>query len=104
MCNSPSPSAPRPRWRVLYLRLLVMGAAGVLLAVSSVGPALRTALGCALAAGAAGAALGWVRSNAAALDQAEWCECAGATVTARVVLSRPRRRRRRRRRSATLPV
>ena len=105
MCDSPSPTAVRPRWHALYLRLLVAAAAGVLLAVSSAGPVLRTALGCALAAGAAGAALGWVRSNAAALDQSEWCACAGTTVTTRIIASRPRRRRRRRRRTgATLPV
>ncbi len=105
---------PRPHWRGLYVRLLAGAGAGALLAISLPASAARTTLGCALAIAIVLAALDWNRRNAAALDLAAWCDCAPATVTARVVESRkrveprtpvePRRPQRRRRRGATLPV
>ena len=106
MCTGPGTTIPRPRWRALYVRLLAAAGAGALLATSSLAPALRTALGCGLVALAAVTTLAWIRANAAALDQAAWCDCAAATISARVVMSRPRHRqhRRRRRRGATLTV
>ena len=106
MCDDHSAALPRPRWRGLYMRLLAAAAAGALVAASPLGAAARTTLEGAFAAGAVVAVLGWIRGNAAALDLTAWCDCAPATVTARIVESRPlrRRRRRRRRRSATLVV
>jgi hypothetical protein len=79
----------RPRWGLLYALMAVPLAA--LVAAEIVGPpgAVRTVLGCALAAGVFGAMGVWVRLNCAALELQERCACTGATVTVRVVPSRP---------------
>jgi hypothetical protein len=99
---------PRPHWCGLYVRLLAGAGAAALLTISLPASTARTTLGCALAIAVVLAALDWNRRNAAALDLEAWCDCAPATVTARVVESRrpvePRRPQRRRRRGATLPV
>lgn len=81
---------PRPRWALLYG---VGGlAAGALAVIEVVAPAggVRTGLGCGLTLGAFAAMARWVRRNRAALDLQEWCECAGARVTVRVIPSRQR--------------
>jgi hypothetical protein len=106
MCDTRPPTTPRPRWGALYLRLLGAAAAGLLGATRPLGTTLGAALGVVLTLAAAVMVLGWIRANAAALDQAAWCACASRETTMRVVASttaRPRRRRRRRRR-ATLGV
>lgn len=105
MCDARLPMTPRPRWVGLYLRVLVAAAAGLLVATWPLDAALRTTLAGAVTLAAAGAILRWLRTNAAALDQATWCACAARDTCVRVVVSAPRRRRgRRRRRGATLVV
>ena len=108
------PVTPRPHWLGLYVRLLVGSAAGALLAIALPASAARTVLGGVLAVAIVLAALDWNRRNAAALDLEDWCDCAPATITARIVESHrpveprrplePRRPQRRRRRGATLPA
>jgi hypothetical protein len=103
MCDARLPTTPRPRWIGLYLRLLAAAAGGLVVATWPLGAALRMTLGAVVTLAAAGMALRWLRANAAALDQATWCACAGRQTRVRVVTSAPRRRRRRRqRRGATL--
>ena len=49
----------------------------------------RTAARAMLAAIALMAMKLWIRHEAVALDQVDWCACASAAVTTRVILSRP---------------
>lgn len=89
MCKTPLATVPRPRWRGLYLRMLVAAGAGVLTTLAPLAPAPRTGLACVIVTLAAVAALGWLRANAAALDQAAWCDCAARTLRIRVVAPAP---------------
>jgi hypothetical protein len=50
--------------------------------------AIRTLLRFVCAAGAFGGMAVWVRASRTALDMLNWCACAGATVTMRVIESR----------------
>ena len=50
--------------------------------------AVETGLQCALALGGFAAIVQWTRRNRAALDCLDWCDCAGAKVTVRVIPSR----------------
>jgi hypothetical protein len=78
----------RPRWCALYgAGLLPLAALAVVEAVSPAG-ALRMALRCTCTTGAFALLALWIRSNRAALDLQQWCACAPATVTVRVVESR----------------
>lgn len=104
MCETRRRASTRLRWGTLYLRLLVAGVIGALIATSPLSSAARTALGVAVTLGASVSALAWLRANAGALDQTDWCACASRSMTVRVIASTPRRRRRRRRRRATLAV
>jgi hypothetical protein len=87
MCDTPRAVASRPRWGTLYG--LTVPPLAVLAVVESAGPpsAVRTVLRLALALGAfAGMAI-WVRTNRAAFDLSDWCDCAGQTMTVRVIES-----------------
>jgi hypothetical protein len=46
-----------------------------------------TGLQCGIVVAGFGAMVGWTRRNRAALDRLDWCACAGARVTVRVVPS-----------------
>ena len=94
MCNETrvwprAPGAPRVRWGRLYAILAVMGTA--LASVEVVGSAglSRTALRGGITLVAFAAMAFWVRANRAAFDYADWCECAAAKITVRVISSRP---------------
>ena len=85
---------PRPRWGGLYALAGLMLAA--LAAVETlVGPGAElTALRCGLVLTGFGAMVGWARRNRTALDHVDWCECASARVTVRVIPSHRRERAR----------
>lgn len=53
-----------------------------------------TALQCGLVVAGFGAIVGWTRRNRAALDHLDWCDCASARVTVRVIPSHRRERAR----------
>jgi hypothetical protein len=83
-----SRTTPRPQWGTLYaIAALVLAAlAAVEMAVS---PGLtERGLECGLVLGGFGAMAVWTRRNRAALDGQDWCGCAGAKVTMRVIASR----------------
>jgi hypothetical protein len=79
----------RPRWGWLYaVALAPLGALAVVETAAPPSP-LRTLLRWTLALGAVVGIALWRRANRAALDLQDWCACARATMTARVVPSRP---------------
>ena len=93
--RSGSPRAlARPRWNGLY------ALAGLLLAALAIVEALvargaeQTVLECGLVLAGFGAIVGWTRRNRAALDRLDWCDCASARVTVRVIPSHRRERAR----------
>ena len=77
----------RPRWGGLY------ALAGLMLAALATAQALvpqgaeLTALQCGLVLAGFATMVGWTRRNRAALDRLDWCECASARVTVRVIPS-----------------
>lgn len=79
---------PRPRWTSLYglAALAVASAAGV----EVFGPVgrVRTILTLGVVIGVSIAIACWVRVNGVSLDAEDWCECAGAKTTMRVIPSR----------------
>lgn len=83
MCDARG-SVASPRWGALYAILPVTVAAHVVAGLVLPAPA-RTATSWALGAAAFGAALRWIRRNRVALDLADWCACAPATIRVRVV-------------------
>jgi hypothetical protein len=85
---------PRPRWGGLYaLAGLMLAALAVV--ETLVGPGAElTALQCGLVLTGFGAMVGWTRRNRAALDHLDWCDCASARVTVRVIPSDRRERAR----------
>lgn len=76
---------PRPRWGLLYGIVLVTGAAAIGVQFASLPASLRTALVSGLAFGGLVAMAVWVRSNGAALDLQDWCDCAAEKMTVRVI-------------------
>jgi len=85
---------PRPGWGGLYaLAGLMLSALAVVEMLVAPGTEL-TALRCGLVLAGFGAMVGWTRRNRTALDRMDWCECAGARVTVRVIPSRRRDRAR----------
>jgi hypothetical protein len=91
MCDTPRPAGPaivRPRWALLYGAAFSPLAALAVVEVAAPPNAVRTVLRFVFAIGAfAGMAL-WVRVSRTALDMLDWCACAGATVSMRVIESR----------------
>lgn len=87
MCETPAPSAPRPRWTRLYVLPPLLVAALVLVERSVSATAPRIVLEFALTGGAWWAMAAWVRANRIAIDQADWCACASHAITVRVIQS-----------------
>jgi len=93
MCNvtaraSGTRSTPRPRWGWLYARIaFALVAFGVVERLMSPGP-IETVLECAAVVAGLVAIGSWTRRNRVALDQQDWCDCAAAKVTVRVISSR----------------
>ena len=79
---------PRPKWRGLYAVAGLMLAALATAEILVTPGAELTALQCAIVVAGFGAMVGWTRLNRAALDRMDWCACAGARVTMRVIASR----------------
>jgi len=81
-------STPRPKWGRLWIVVaLTLGALAVL--ETSLAPSFaERLLECGLTLGGFGGIAVWARRNRAALDCQDWCECAGAQVTIRVIPSR----------------
>ena len=97
-------TTPRPRWGRLYaLAGLMLAALAVVEVLVSPSPEL-TALRCGLILGGFGAMVQWTRRNRAALDHLDWCGCASARVTVRVIPSHRRERPRAAGRSMLAPV
>src|SRR5882724_12629245 len=88
MCDTTPPTVTRPRWGALYCATLPPLA--TLAVVEMAGPpnAVRTILRFVLALGTLGGMALWVRANRAAVDLQDWCDCAGRTMTVRVIESR----------------
>ena len=79
----------RPRWGLLYATTaLMLAALAAVEFVASPGTS-QTLLRSGLVLGGFGAMALWARLNRRALDQLGWCECAAATITVRVIASRP---------------
>jgi len=86
--SSGTRSTPRPQWGRLYLRVsFVLAALAVVESMLSPGP-FETVLECGLVLGGIGAIAAWTRRNFVALDQQDWCDCAAAQITVRVIPSR----------------
>lgn len=88
MCEGAAPTARggRPRWAGLYA--IAALAIVALLGVQVVRPtAVRSALEVVTTVATFVAMLGWVRENGSAIDQLDWCDCAAATLTVRVIAS-----------------
>jgi hypothetical protein len=97
MCDvterSESPRAvARPLWGALYTLAGVMLAALALAETLVPQGAELTALQCGLVLTGFGAMVGWTLRNRAALDRLDWCDCASARVTVRVIPSHRRQR------------
>jgi hypothetical protein len=80
-----------PRWGLLYIGTLSqLAALGAAEAVHSP-HLLRVTLRCLLAVGIFATMSVWLRTNRPALDLQDWCDCAGARMTIRVIDSEPAR-------------
>jgi hypothetical protein len=78
---------PRPRWGRLY-GIALAGLAVLTLGNVAIPDVARSPLDGLVAGAVLVAFAWWTRGNRAALDQQAWCECAGETLTVRVVPSR----------------
>src|SRR5207247_5762439 len=99
MCSEPDRSGrartlARPRWGGLYVLAGLMLAALATAELVVTPGAELTALHCGLVLAGLGAMVGWTRRNRAALDHLDWCDCARARVTVRVIPSHRRERAR----------
>jgi hypothetical protein len=91
MCDTPRPpgsAVVRPRWGLLYGAAFSPLAALAVVEVAAPPNVIRTLLRFVLAIGAFLGMAVWVRASRTALDMLNWCACAGATVTVRVIESR----------------
>jgi hypothetical protein len=91
MCETrgtPEATLRQPRWGVLYAATLPQIAALGAVEVVQSPPAVRVALRCLLALGVFVAMALWLRANRPAFDLRNWCDCAGARMTIRVIESR----------------
>jgi hypothetical protein len=89
MCEMSSRPIGRPRWGWLYAAALSpLGALAIVEAATLPNP-LRIVLRSALALTALAGMAVWARANRAAFDLQNWCECAAATITVRVIESHP---------------
>ena len=95
---------PGPRWGGLYaLAGLMLAALAAVETLVAPGAEL-TALQCGLVLAGFGAIIGWTRCNRAALDHLDWCDCASAKMTVRVIPSHRRERGRVAAADTPLPV
>src|SRR5690242_18182203 len=83
-----SAATGRPRWGVLYGVVVPQLAVLALTEIGGPPSGLRLAVRYVVALGTFVAMAVWVHSSRAAFDLQNWCECAGATMTVRVVHSR----------------
>jgi hypothetical protein len=88
MCDMREVAVARPRWGALYGATLSQLTALAAIEVAAPAGALRAILRLALALGAFAGMAAWVRASRAAFDLQSWCECAGRTMTVRVIESR----------------
>lgn len=97
MCDASGAAAAsrRPRWGRLYAIFPIAVAAFATVELETPASVVRTLLDCIAGTGVWVAIAWWVRANRAALDQLDWCACASARVTMRVIPSEPRQRPRR---------
>ena len=78
-----------PRWGLLYAGTLPqLAALGVIEAAHSP-QLLRMTLRCLIALSVFATMSVWLRTNRPALDLQNWCDCAGAQMTVRVIASLP---------------
>jgi hypothetical protein len=90
MCDTPRPPGPtvrRPRWSLLYGAAFSPLAALAVVEVATPPNAIRTLLRVVFALSAFAGMAVWVRASRTALDMLDWCACAGATVSVRVIES-----------------
>src|SRR4029434_5754506 len=90
MCDTPRPPGPtvlRPRWGLLYGAAFSPLAALAVVEVTTPPNAIRTLLRFVFAISAFAGMAVWVRARRTALDMSDWCGCAGATVSVRVIES-----------------
>ena len=78
----------RPRWGVLYGAVIPQLAVLALTELGGPPSVLRLAARYAVAIGTFVAMAAWVHASRAAFDLENWCECAGRSMTVRVVESR----------------
>jgi hypothetical protein len=88
MCQTSARTVGRPRWGWLYAVMLPPLAALAVVEVATPPEVTRTVLRAALTLATLGGMAVWVRANRAAFDLQEWCACAPATITVRVIESR----------------
>jgi hypothetical protein len=90
MCDTPRPPGPtvlRPRWSLLYGAAFSPLAALAVVEVATPPNAIRTLLRIVFAISAFAGMAVWVRASRTAIDMLDWCGCAGATVSVRVIES-----------------
>jgi hypothetical protein len=86
-----SPPMAQPRWGLLYGATLCPLAALAIVEVAAPPNPLRTALRAVLTLATFATMGAWVWSSRAVLDLQDWCPCAPATISVRVIeSSRPR--------------
>jgi hypothetical protein len=78
-----------PRWGVLYAGTLPQLAALGVVEASHSPHLLRMTLRCLIAVSVFATMSIWLRTNRPALDLQNWCDCAAAQMTIRVIASRP---------------
>lgn len=91
MCDTPRPPGPtivRPRWALLYGAAFSPLAALAVVEIATPPNVVRTLLRFLFGIGAFVGMAVWVRASRTALDMLDWCGCAGATVSIRVIESR----------------
>jgi hypothetical protein len=88
MCDTSRAAVSRPRWGTLYGATLPQLTALAVVEISSPSNPLRTVLRFALGLGVFAGMAVWLRANRAAVDLQDWCDCAGRTMTVRVIESR----------------
>jgi hypothetical protein len=84
---STSVARARPHWTTLYLTLAGIGLATLVAEITMPLGVWRTATRWVFAALAFTTMVVWVRCEAVALEQLEWCGCASSTLTVRIVHS-----------------
>ena len=79
----------RPLWGALYVALVGVGTTSLVAELAVPAGFWRATVPAVFAACAFATMAVWIRHEAVALEQAEWCDCASSMVTMRVIPSRP---------------